>query len=133
MPAPAPVAAPPTAVVEAAPGVAVLPDGPIEYDYFSKLQLRTAKVIGAEKIAGSIKLLRLDVFMGEERRQIVAGIALHYEPEKLIGKTIVIVANLKPAKIRGVESQGMLLAASKGEKMRLITVDGDMASGAVVK
>jgi methionyl-tRNA synthetase len=63
----------------------------------------------------------------------VAGIALHYDPDDLIGKTIVIVANLKPAKIRGVKSQGMLLAASKGEKLKLITVDGDMASGALVR
>jgi len=109
------------------------PVGIIEYEDFLKVQLRTAKIVAAEKVPGATKLLRLEVFMGEERRQIVAGIALHYEPEQLIGKTIVMVANLKPAIIRGVESQGMLLAASKGERLRLITVDGDMASGAAVK
>ena len=72
-------------------------------------------MVAAEKVAGATKLLRLEVVMGEERRQIVAGIALYYEPEKLVGRTVVVVANLKPATIRGVESQGMLLAASKGE------------------
>ncbi|HBA83960.1 MAG TPA: methionine--tRNA ligase [Verrucomicrobia bacterium] len=126
-------AAKPEASVPAKEPAPAAVEGVIEYDDFIKAQLRTAKIIGAEKIPGAVKLLKLDVFMGEERRQIVAGIALHYEPEQLIGKTIVIVANLKPAKIRGVESQGMLLAASKGEKMRLVTVDGELASGAVVK
>ncbi len=105
----------------------------IEYTDFAKVELRTAKIMAAEKVAGATKLLKLEVLMGEERRQIVAGIALYYEPEKLIGKTVVVVANLKPATIRGVESQGMLLAASKGESLRIITVDGDLSSGAVVK
>ncbi|MBN1268689.1 MAG: methionine--tRNA ligase, partial [Kiritimatiellae bacterium] len=82
---------------------------------------------------GADKLLCLQIMMGDERRQIVAGIALHYEPEELIGKSIVVVANLKPARIRGIESNGMLLAASRGESLRLITVDGEMSSGAVVK
>ena len=107
--------------------------GMISYDDFTRCELRTAKIISAEKVEGTAKLLKLDVFMGEERRQIVAGIALHYTPEELTGKTIVVVANLKPAKIRGVESQGMLLAASKGEKLRIITVDGELSSGALVK
>ena len=105
----------------------------IDHADFTKVQLRTAKIMGAEKVPGATKLLKLDVLMGEERRQIVAGIALHYEPEKLLGRTVVIVANLKPATIRGVESQGMLLAASKGESLRLVTIDGDLSSGAVVK
>ena len=118
-----------TAKVEAPVGVAEL----IDYNDFAKVQLRTARVVAAEKVQGATKLLRLEVMMGEERRQIVAGIALYYEPEKLIGKTVVVVANLKPATIRGVESQGMLLAASKGESLRIITVDGDLSSGAVVK
>ena len=71
--------------------------------------------------------------MGAERRQIVAGIALYYKPEELIGKTVVVVANLAPIKLRGIESQGMLLAASLGERLRLVTIDGDLASGAIVK
>ncbi len=107
--------------------------GLIDYDDFAKVQLRTAKILSAEKVEGTTKLLRLDVMSGNERRQIVAGIALHYEQDELIGKTIVIVANLKPAKIRGIECQGMLLAASKGESLKLITVDGELSSGASVQ
>ncbi len=95
--------------------------------------MRTARVVAAEKVEGATKLLKLQVMMGEEKRQIVAGIALYYEPEKLVGRTVVVVANLKPATIRGVESQGMLLAASKGESLRLVSIDGDLSSGAVVK
>jgi len=109
-------------------GVALL-----SYDDFMKVRLITAKILNAEPIEGADKLLRLDVMMGEERRQLVAGIALFYQPDELIGKSVVVVANLKPAKIRGVESNGMLLAANKGEKLRLITVDGEMASGAEVR
>ena len=108
-------------------------DGLITIDDVGKVELRTAIVLEAEKIEGAEKLLRLEVRMGEERRQIVAGIALHYEPDALIGKTVVIVANLKPATLRGVESQGMLLAASMGENLRLVAVDGEIASGAVVR
>jgi len=108
-------------------------EGLISVEDFSKVELRTARVIRAEKVPGAARLLRLDVLMGDERRQIVAGIALHYDPAQLVDKTVVVVANLKPATIKGVESQGMLLAASKGERLRLITVDGDIASGANVK
>ena len=107
--------------------------GLITYDDFSKVQLRTAKIMDAEKVPETTKLLRLEIMMGNERRQLVAGIALHYEPDDLIGKTVVVVANLKPTKIRGVESQGMLLAASKGESLRLVTVEGELSSGASVK
>lgn len=105
----------------------------IEYDEFMKVQLRTARVLKAEAIPGAKKLLRLEVQIGDEVRQLVAGIAQHYQPEALIGKNIVVVANLKPAKIRGVESKGMLLAASSGDSLRLITVDGDIPPGSVVK
>jgi len=105
----------------------------IDYNDFAKVELRTARVVSAEKMPGATKVLKIEVAIGNEKRQMVAGIALHYEPEDLIGKTVVVVANLKPAKIRGVESQGMLLAASKGEKLCLITVDDDLSSGAVVK
>jgi len=125
-PAPAPSAPP-------APGTVGNPEGVITYDDFSKVQLRTAKVMSAEVVEDTVKLLKLNVMMGAERRQIVAGIALHYKPEDLIGKNVVVVSNLAPIKLRGVESQGMLLAASKGEQLRLITVDGELSSGAVVK
>ena len=123
----APVPAP--AKIEAIPAGVVL----VEYADFQKIQLRTARIMEAEKVSGADKLLRLQVESGGETRQIVAGIALHYEPAALIGKTIVIVANLKPAKIRGVESNGMLLAASAGKELRVITVDGDLPTGSVVK
>ena len=116
-----------------APGTLGHPEGIITYEDFAKVQLRTAKIMGAEAIEGAVKLLKLNVLMGDERRQIVAGIALYYKPEQLIGKTVVVVSNLAPIKLRGVESQGMLLAASKGECLRLVTVDGDLSSGAVVK
>ena len=105
----------------------------ISYDDFMKVQLRTARVVAAEAIPGAKKLLRLDIELGGEKRQLVAGIAQHYKPEDVIGRTIVVVANLQPAKIRGVESQGMLLAASSGDSLRLITVDGDIPTGATVK
>ena len=105
----------------------------IEYTDFEKVELRTARIEAAEKVDGADKLLRLLIDVGGEHRQIVAGIALHYAPADLIGKTIVVVANLKPAKIRGVESNGMLLAASSGDSLRLISVDGDLPSGARVK
>jgi methionyl-tRNA synthetase len=109
-------------------------EGIITYDEVMNVKLRTAKVLSAEKIEGADKLLKLQIEVGEEKRQLVAGIALHYTPEQVVGKTIVIVANLKPAKIRGVESQGMLLCASIGDQLKLITVDGELpASGAVVK
>lgn len=115
------------------PGTIGNPEGIITYDDFAKVQLRTGKIMSAEAMDGAVKLLKLSVLMGEERRQIVAGIALYYKPEDLIGKTVVVVSNLAPIKLRGVESQGMLLAASKGERLRLVTVDGDLSSGAVVK
>ena len=105
----------------------------VEYADFQKIQLRTAKIVEAEKVAGADKLLKLQIEVGGEKRQLVAGIALHYEPAALIGKTVVVVANLKPATIRGVESNGMLLAASVGKELKLITVDGEFPSGAVVK
>jgi len=124
--APAPSTAP-------APGTVGNPEGVITYDDFSKVQLRTGKIMSAEAIEGTVKLLKLNVLMGAERRQIVAGIALYYNPDDLIGKTVIVVSNLAPIKLRGVESQGMLLAASKGERLRLVTVDGDLSSGAVVK
>ena len=105
----------------------------VEYTDFQKIQLRTAKILEAEKVAGADKLLKLQIEIGGEKRQLVAGIAQYYDPTVLPGKTVVVVANLKPAVIRGVESNGMLLAASAGKELRLVTVEGDFPSGAVVK
>ncbi|MBQ4337596.1 MAG: methionine--tRNA ligase subunit beta, partial [Lentisphaeria bacterium] len=104
----------------------------VTIDEFFQTQLKTATVLQAEKIEGADKLLKLQIDIAGETRQLVAGIAKYYEPETLIGRTIVVVANLQPAKIRGIESRGMLLAAKSGKELRLITVDGPIASGASV-
>ncbi len=117
----------------AAPAAPAPVEGLIEYADFAKVQLRTARVLEAEKVAGADKLLKLQIQVGEERRQIIAGIAKSYTPEQIVGKTVVVVVNLKPAKIRGVESNGMLLAATVGDQLRVVTLEGDEPSGAVVK
>ena len=88
----------------------------ITIDDFAKVELRVAQVLVAEPVKGADRLLRLEVNLGDEVRQIVAGIAGAYEPEKLIGRKVVIVANLQPRKLRGLESNGMIVAASLGEK-----------------
>ncbi|MBE6387371.1 MAG: methionine--tRNA ligase [Lentisphaerae bacterium] len=105
------------------------PVGLISIDDFFKTKLKTAKIVAAERVPDAKKLLKLQLEVGSESRQIVSGIAESYAPEDLIGKTIVIVSNLQKATIRGVESSGMLLAAGKGDKIRLVTLDGDIASG----
>ena len=98
-------------------------DGKISINDFAKVDLRTAVVTAAEKVEGADKLLKLQLEVGGETRQIVAGIAEHYASEDLVGKTIVVVANLEPAVIRGVESNGMLLAASSDDSVVVVTVD----------
>lgn len=105
----------------------------ISIDEFARVQLRVAEVIAAEKMKKADKLLVLKVRLGEEERTIVAGIAQHYAPEELVGKKIVVVANLRPAKLRGVESQGMLLAASNENGVSILTVDRDIPSGCRIK
>ncbi|HET9836660.1 MAG TPA: methionine--tRNA ligase subunit beta, partial [Candidatus Angelobacter sp.] len=100
----------------AAPAQAAKPaDGKISIDDFMKVELRVGQVKAAEKVKGADKLLRLEVDIGTEVRQLVAGIALAYKPEDLIGRKVVIVANLQPRKLRGLESNGMIVAASVGE------------------
>lgn len=109
-------------------------DGTIKIDDFAKVELRVAQVVAAERIPGADKLLKLQVDLGTERRQIVAGVAKHYEPEAMVGKRIVVVANLQPAKLRGELSQGMLLAASTDDgRLSLVTIEGDLPPGAQVK
>ncbi len=105
----------------------------ISFGEFQKLKLRVARIEAAEAISGATKLLKLQISLGSEKRQIVAGIAQHYAPEALVGKQIVVVANLEPATIRGVQSQGMLLAASDGSGLALVTPDGTVSDGAVVR
>jgi len=104
----------------------------ITIDDFAKLDLRVAKVLTAEKVEGSEKLLKLTVELGNETRQVVSGIAKYYTPESLIGKSVILVANLKPARLRGIESQGMILAASNDDTLAVATLDGPVDSGTKV-
>ena len=111
-------------------------EGLIDITDFSKVELRVAEVLTAERIPKADKLLLLSVDIGEEKpRQILAGIALHYEPDKLVGRKIAVVSNLKPRKMRGYESQGMLLAASVGEEGKpvLATFTEEVPNGARLK
>ncbi|HID12170.1 MAG TPA: methionine--tRNA ligase [Candidatus Latescibacteria bacterium] len=105
----------------------------ITIEDFQKLDLRMAEVVSAEPVPGTQKLLHLEVDIGGERRQLVAGLAKHYRPEELVGKSVVVVVNLKPTRIRGIESQGMLLAADDGESLTLLTPDRKVRPGAKVR
>ncbi len=101
----------------------------ITLDDFRKLDLRVGEVLSAESIEGTDKLLKLKVDIGSEQRQIVAGIAQHYSPEELVGQKIILIVNLAPAKIRGVESQGMLLAAVDQDELAIVTPLKDIRPG----
>ncbi len=105
----------------------------LTFDEFKKMDLRVAKVIAAEKVEGADKLLKLQVDLGAEQRQVVAGMALWYSPEDMIGREVVMIANLKPAKIRGVESQGMLLAADIDGEAVLLKPDKEVPPGSTVR
>ncbi len=105
----------------------------IDISDFAKVDLRIAEVTHAERVEGADKLLKLKVNLGTEVRQLVAGIAQQYAPEELVGKKVVVVANLKPAKLRGVESQGMLLAASDKDTISILTPLKDVKIGSKVK
>ncbi len=105
----------------------------IGIEEFAKVQLRVGKIVAAERVEKSDKLVKLKVDIGTETRQVVAGIGKAYAPEQLLDKQIVIVANLKPAKLMGVESQGMLLAASSGYILSVVTPDKEIAPGSKVK
>jgi len=96
---------------------------------FRNIDLRVAKILAAERVEGADKLLKLKITLGTEERQLVAGIAQHYSPEELVGKQIIVVANLEPATIRGVESQGMLLAATSQGKVIVATMDAEAEPG----
>ena len=99
---------------------------------FKKTQLRTARILDVLEIPGADKIWRLSIDLGTEKREIVAGIKTAYPKEALIGKSIIVVVNLAPAVIRGVESRGMLLAAKNDQQFSLITLDREMAPGSVV-
>ena len=100
-------------------------DNIITFDQFKNIELKTAKIIEAERVDGSDKLLKIQVEIHNEKRQIISGIAKYYSTEELIDKIIIVVTNLKPAKIFGIESYGMLLAAKKGKDLTLITLDSE--------
>ena len=120
----------------AAPPVkaATLADGKISIDDFAKVELRVGQVKVAEKVKGADKLLRLEVDLGTEVRQVVAGIAESYAPELLVGRKVVIVANLAPRKLRGLESNGMIVAASpEGGKAVLASFLEDVPVGTRLK
>ncbi len=108
-------------------------EGLISIDDFRRVELRSARVEAAENIPKSKNLLKIEVSLGEERRTIVAGVARHYAPDELVGRTVVIVANLEPTKLMGVESQGMLLAAEDEDGLRLVGVEGGIRSGSRVR
>jgi methionyl-tRNA synthetase len=108
--------------------------GPIQIEDFMKVDLRVAEVLAAEPVPNATKLLRLTVQVGEEdTRTILAGIAEFYASEQLVGRKIIIVANLQPRKMRGIESQGMLLAADAEGRAILLQPDSDVPSGARVR
>lgn len=103
-------------------------------DDFAKVELRVARVLHAEPHPKADKLMVLDVAIGDEKRRIVAGIRKHYAAEELVGKSIVVVANLQPATLRGIESQGMLLAASDDDgRLALVTPEKPIGPGGRVK
>jgi methionyl-tRNA synthetase len=109
-------------------------DWQISIDDFAKVDLRVAEVIAAEKVPKADKLLKLDLRLGDEERVVVSGIAAWYQPEELVGKKVVVVANLKPAKLRGIVSQGMILAAEDADgNLALVGLDGQMPVGAKVR
>src|SRR5436853_7460847 len=107
---------------------------PVSYEDFAKLELRVAKVVEARPHPNADRLMLLQIDVGDAPKQIVAGIRQHYTPEQLVGKLIVVVNNLEPAMLRGETSNGMLLAASSGERVILLTVDDpECAVGAKIK
>jgi methionyl-tRNA synthetase len=105
----------------------------ITIDEFAKVQLKTGTVVECTKHPDADRLLILQVQLGDEVRQIVSGIAAYYTPEGLVGKKVVVVTNLKKTKLRGIESNGMILAAADGSTLNLVTIDGDLPSGTEVR
>jgi methionyl-tRNA synthetase len=133
--APAAAPGPAPAAPAPAPAAAPAPGGPITYDQFAAVDLRVGVVRTCERVPKKDKLLRLTVDVGEpEPRTIVAGLALSFQPEQLVGRRVVVVANLAPREFgKGLVSHGMLLATGPSEKLTLATVDGDVDPGARLK
>lgn len=128
-PAPAPTPTPaPTPAATPAPAPVAIPEL-LSIDEFKRLELRTAKVTAVEVHPNADRLYVVKVDVGGTPRQVVAGIKQFYTPEQLVGKTVIVVVNLKPAKLRGVESQGMILAVAAGENLSVLTTEREVASG----
>src|SRR6185436_19796384 len=105
----------------------------IQFDDFAKIDLKVATILSAEKVAKADKLLKLEVDLGFEKRTIVSGIALHFKPEEIVGKQVVVVANLAPRKMRGIESNGMILMAEDKEgKLYFVSPDQKIDNGSGV-
>ena len=126
-------ASPPAAGMLAAPASAEGAPARITIDDFKRVDLRVAEIVAAEPVPKSKKLLKLTIRLGEEARTLVAGIAEHYRPDALVGRKVVVVANLEPATLMGVTSNGMVLAGSAGETLALLALDRDLPSGAKVR
>ena len=105
----------------------------ITIDDFAKVELRVVQVKHCEPVPDADKLLKLILDAGgDDERQVVSGIAKYYTPEEMVGKKLILVSNLKPAVLRGIESQGMILAATKGKKLSLVTIEGDLPPGSKI-
>lgn len=106
----------------------------VSFEEFKKIELKSAKILAVEDIAGKDKLYKLQIDLGTEKRQLVAGIKQYYSKEELLGKTIIVVANLEPAVIAGNQSNGMLLAVKTIEgKYSVLTVEGNVAAGTLIE
>ena len=105
----------------------------ITFADFQKLDLRVATVLSVEKVENTDKLLKLQIDLGDEKRQLLAGMAEFYTPDELTGKQLVVLTNLEPKKIRGEESQGMLLAADSEGKAVILTPDGTIPPGTIIR
>ena len=105
----------------------------ITYEEFSKLDIRVARITSAERIKGYKKIVKARVDLGDEERELVVGGAEYYQPEELVNKRVIILANLQPRKIAGIESQGMLLAADLDGKPIWLTTDGDAPLGSKIR
>ena len=105
----------------------------ITYDDFAKLDLRIAKIVSTEKIPGKSRVIKGVIDLGYEKREVVVGGAEYYQPEELVGKTVVVIANLEPRKIVGLESNAMLLAADVNDKLFWLTVKEDVPLGTKIK
>jgi len=106
---------------------------PITYDDFAKLEIRVAKIVEVEKIPGKSKIIKGIIDLGEEKRQVIIGGAEYYQPEDLVNKKVIVLANLEPRKIAGVDSNAMLLAADLNDKPFWLTVNEDVPLGTKIK